>query len=145
MKTPIVVLFVCLGNACRSPMAEKICNAYGEGKIVADSAGVHEALPNILLDQATIDVMRDIGIDITTHKPKHIVTVDSARFDVMVNMAPLPTQGVVTSYLPNFEGRMLEWTVTDPRGQSRNVYESVRDDLKEKVFGLIQELTASAF
>lgn len=123
-------------------MAEKICNAYGEGRVVADSAGVHEALPNILLDQATIDVMKEIGIDIALHTPKHIATVDSTRFDVFVNMSPLPTAVIQCFICPNFKGRIIEWAVTDPRGQSKDTYESVRDDLKDKVLELIQELTA---
>jgi len=141
METPIRILFVCLGNVCRSSMAEKMCNAFGEGKVVADSAGVHDALPNILLDQATIDAMDEIGIDIKSHSPKHITTVDATQYDVLVNMSSLHIAAITAFYLPDFKGETIEWAVTDPRGQSRDVYESVRDDLKERVLELIQELT----
>lgn len=143
MERTTKVLFVCLGNACRSPMAEKLCNLYGKGKVIADSAGVHPALPNVLVDLETIEVMKEVGIDISSYEPKHIDCVDISSFDVVVNMSPFPASEILRLYSPNFKGKVIEWKITDPRGRPKEIYRSVRDCLKEKVLELIRELNAN--
>ena len=137
----IKVIFICYGNACRSAMAEMICNAYGKGEVVSESAGVHPALPYIEVDQPTIIAMREIGIDISCHKPKHIRSLDLSFFDVLINMSPLPSKDLL-KHSRTFKGIIIEWAVIDPRGRSPMIYRKVRDDLKKKVLDLIKTLTA---
>ncbi len=135
-KNPKTVLFICLGNACRSAMAEKIVtDRYSN--VQADSAGTHEALPNIGMDQCTIDVMQEIDIDIAGHKPKHLTKV-TGTFDVIVNMSPHSNEDVKT-YADAFEvfGReWIRWEVEDPRGKDIEVYRTVRDILEAKISNL---------
>ncbi|HTY25781.1 MAG TPA: hypothetical protein VMC85_21815, partial [Desulfomonilaceae bacterium] len=61
------VLFICIGNSCRSPMAEGFANYYGRGWLTAFSIGSHPAgflMPN------TIKVMQEKGIDISSQSSK---------------------------------------------------------------------------
>ena len=135
----IKVIFVCYGNACRSPMAEIICNSFGKKKIIAESAEVCPALPHIDVDKPTIAVMEEISLDISKHKPRHIHSVDLSPFDILINMSPVAAQDLFENYQP-FSGKIIEWDVTDPRGRSPIIYRKVRDDLRGRVSALIKDL-----
>jgi len=58
---PIKLLFVCVHNAARSQMAEAFLNHYGEGKFIAESAGMEAGVLNPL----AIEAMNEIGLDIS--------------------------------------------------------------------------------
>ena len=55
------VLFVCIHNSARSQMAEAFLNKYGEGKYMAESAGLEPGKmnPNV------VKVMQEVGIDLS--------------------------------------------------------------------------------
>lgn len=140
----IKVIFICYGNVCRSPMAEMMCNLYGKGKVVAESAGVHPflpsipALPSIIeVDQQTIDVMREIGIDISRHKPRHISSVNLSSFDILINMSPFSAKELL-GFSRTLKGKIIKWNVVDPRGGSLRIYRGVRSDLEKKVLKMIE-------
>ncbi len=137
------VIFVCYGNACRSPMAEMLCNSYGNGEIIAESAGVHPLLPYIDVNEPTIAVMKEIGIDISRHQPRHIRSVNLSPFGLLINMSPLAPRDFLRDSR-SFNGKIIEWDVVDPRGGPPRVYREVRDDLKEKVLDLIKNLVAKS-
>ena len=142
MNSAVKIIFICYGNACRSPMAEMMCNSYGKGEVFAESAGVHPALPHIEVDEPTIAAMREIGIDISRHKPRHIRSVDLSSFDLLVNMSPLTIRDFLRDY-QRFRGKIIEWNVVDPRGRSQRTYREARDDLREKVLSLIKNLATT--
>jgi arsenate reductase (thioredoxin) len=138
------ILFVCLGNACRSAMAEKICNTYGQGLITADSAGIHAALPHINTDRSTAEVMEEVGINFSGHKPKHVYTVKPGSFDVLVNMSPMSGALITKIYFPGFRGKIIEWQdIRDPRNEDISVYRLTREILICRVKKLINELAGT--
>jgi arsenate reductase len=61
------VLFVCLGNSCRSQMAEGFARAYGQGAWQAESAGL---LPATVISPLTREVMEEKKISLEEHFPK---------------------------------------------------------------------------
>jgi protein-tyrosine-phosphatase len=65
------VLFVCVENAGRSQMAEAFAKHYGEGRVVAASAGT---MPSSEVNPAVAQAMQEIGRDISKNKPKLIST-----------------------------------------------------------------------
>ncbi|MCG8500169.1 MAG: low molecular weight protein arginine phosphatase [Firmicutes bacterium] len=69
------ILFICTGNTCRSSMAEglfkKLLTEYGIDNIEASSAGTSVFFPSCASDHA-IKIMRDQGIDLSTHQSKQV-------------------------------------------------------------------------
>ena len=61
------ILFVCIGNCCRSQMAEGFANHYGKDVLTATSSGL---APTQIVAQETVDTMREKNIDISAHYPK---------------------------------------------------------------------------
>lgn len=148
MKYPIKVLFICYGNLTRSVMAEYFCNLYGRRELIADSAGTHYTLRFNMgkispyfrrrFMKTTVRIMREEGIDVSGHRPKHIEKTKIAAFDVLVNMSPVPSQKLLDDYSPHFQGELIEWNIIDPHGKSDAVYRTIRREIKEKVLALIE-------
>lgn len=124
------VLFVCIGNSCRSQMAEGFAKALGQDCIEVYSAGTSPA--PIVQDQ-THFTMRKRGIVLEGQFPKGIELWARQPFDLVVNMSG--------QLLPRMNAaRVLEWKVRDPIGQTERVYESVADQIESLVMGLVAEL-----
>ena len=76
------VLIVCTGNSCRSQIAEGLINALWGDRWQASSAGTH---PGVLNPRA-VEVMADIGIDISHHRSKSIDEFAGQSFDMVVTV-----------------------------------------------------------
>lgn len=126
------VLFVCIGNSCRSPMAEGFANYYGKGLLEASSAGVR---PAGIIMRETIEVMREKGIDISHQSSKGLPAV---RLDWMDWVIVLEVSLVRAVQPPSRRVRQLNWFVADPVGQPMSVYRSVRDQIEAKVLDFIE-------
>ena len=127
---PMRVLFVCVGNAYRSQMAEGFARKLGQDILVADSAGLTpvDAIP---ID--CIDLMKEKGIDLAQQFPKAVSYLDVKSYDLVVNMT-----GLSIPTLPPTSTRV--WSVTDPVGQKIDNIRVVRDEVERLVMGLILEL-----
>jgi arsenate reductase (thioredoxin) len=76
------VLFLCTGNSCRSQMAEGWAR-YLKGELLdAYSAGTHPKG----LDPLAVQVMADVGIDLSTQQPKSLDTVQHVPFDYVITV-----------------------------------------------------------
>lgn len=124
------VLFLCIGNSCRSQMAEGFARRYGSDVMQAASAGM---APAPIVQPLTKKVMEEKNIKLDEQYPKNVLSVDIASFDIVVNMsgAKLPAT------LP---AEVREWKVVDPIGQPEEVYVEVRDQIEHLVMRLILEL-----
>ncbi|MBS2002669.1 MAG: low molecular weight protein-tyrosine-phosphatase [Candidatus Obscuribacterales bacterium] len=83
------VLFVCLGNICRSPMAEGILKQlYKERAITGnvESVGLMDWNADKAADYRAIAVARENGLDITSHRARQIRKDDFDRFDIILAM-----------------------------------------------------------
>ena len=129
------VLFVCVHNAGRSQMAAGYLQHLAGDRIDVLSAGSE---PKDQINPVAIDVMAEEGIDIAGNTPK-ILTVDAVReSDVVITMG-------CGDACPIFPGKRYEdWALTDPAGQSIDVVRGVRDDIKQRVADLIEQLLADA-
>jgi protein-tyrosine-phosphatase len=124
------VLFVCIGNAFRSQMAEGFARTLGGGLLVADSAGLS---PMQTLPEVTARVMQEKGIDVSGQFPKPVSSLDVKGYDLVINMT-----GLSISSLPPTSTR--NWIVPDPVGARDDVVREVRDEIESLVMGLILEL-----
>jgi protein-tyrosine phosphatase len=85
MKTKI--LMVCLGNICRSPLAEGILKSkVDSGKIHVESAGTGDWHIGQLPDKRSIKVAREHGLDITDQRGRQFNRSDFDRFDMIFVM-----------------------------------------------------------
>jgi arsenate reductase (thioredoxin) len=124
------VLFVCIGNACRSQMAEAFARAYGADVVIPASAGVAPAL-GVAPD--TVRAMLERNIDIRDHFPKTIRQLGRARFDLAVNMSG--------EQLSRDAGeRIVEWEIPDPVCESYERHCEIRDQIERKVMNLLLDL-----
>ena len=101
------VLFLCTGNSARSQMAEALAEQLSEGALRAASAGSH---PKPLHPNA-VRVMRERGIDLAGHRPKHLAEFTDQRFDTIISLCDR-----VREVCPDFPGapHAIHWSVRDP-------------------------------
>lgn len=123
------VLFVCIGNAFRSQMAEAFARAYGAGVVEAESAGL---APVVEVPEITKKVMREKGIELDGHFPKALLHMDVKSYDLVVNMSGVPLK------LPARE--VIDWQVPDPVGGGEKAARQTRDLIEQLVAGLLIRL-----
>jgi arsenate reductase len=123
------ILFVCIGNSCRSQMAEGFARALGSDVMVAGSAGLAPA-PGVA--RQTAAVMKEKGVDLADHFPKDLKLFDLKNFDLLVNLSGVELKGVPVT--------VETWPVVDPIGASDKVYREVREEIEGRVQGLVTRL-----
>jgi len=123
------VLFVCIGNSCRSQMAEAFARAYGADIMQVQSAGVS---PATYIAPLTKQTLGERNLTIDDHFPKGMDLMRRQQFDVVVNMSGFPVS------LPG--ARVIEWTVPDPIGQTESFYRTVATQIEGLVMRLIMDL-----
>jgi protein-tyrosine-phosphatase len=128
------LLFVCVENAGRSQMAEGFAKAYGQGKIVASSAGNKPAEE---VHPVVVAAMKEKGIDISFYKPKLITFEMAQEPDLIVTMG-CNDQGVCPG--PFFKPT-VDWNLEDPKGKPIEKVREIRDEIERRVKSLIAEQT----
>ena len=127
------VLFVCIGNACRSQMAEGFARTYGGDVMIPASAGL---APASAVAPDTIRAMDEKNIDLRDHFPKSLRQLGRADFDLVINMT-----GV---FLPKeFKGRIVDWEVADPVFMEYAEHCEIRNAIETLVMKLVLELRAA--
>jgi arsenate reductase len=128
------VLFVCVHNAGRSQMAAGWLKKLAGDRIEIWSAGSD---PTDHINPVAIEVMREVGIDISDQTPKILTTDSVSRADLVITMGC----GETCPYFPG--KRYLDWELGDPAGQPVEFVRQVREDIKTRIEGLVSELLAS--
>ena len=129
------VLFVCVHNAGRSQMAAALLARHAEGRADVRSAGSE---PGDAVNPAVVEVMRELGIDLATVKPKRLETDAVAAADVVITMGC----GDACTIFPG--KRYLDWQLDDPAGKTLDEVRPIRDEIDRRVRGLVAELEATA-
>ena len=135
-ERPLSVLFVCVGNSCRSQMAEALALHLGEGRVKAWSAG---SSPLGRIVPETFDVLEENGISLDGHSSKSLRDVPVGEMDVVVGMGC----EVVCPVPVGFKGRVIEWNIPDPYGRGLESFRGVRDLIERQVRSLLNDLTRS--
>ena len=125
----INVLFVCLGNASRSQMAEAFAKAYGPDVLRASSAGL---LPARHVLSTTRMVMEEKSISLQGAVPKRLSQFALDEFDLIVNMSG--------HALPKTSTPVIKILVRDPNGKDETVHRHVRDRVEAIVEDLVHML-----
>ncbi|MFA5564664.1 MAG: arsenate reductase ArsC [Acidimicrobiia bacterium] len=131
-KPKPTVLFVCVHNAGRSQMAAGLLAHLAGDRIDVRSAGSE---PANQLNPAVVNVMHEVGIDITAEFPKLLTTDAVKAADVVITMGCGDT-------CPIFPGKRYEdWQLDDPAGQGIEAVRPIRDEIERRVRELIAQLT----
>ncbi|MEW6329213.1 MAG: arsenate reductase ArsC [Candidatus Micrarchaeota archaeon] len=130
MKT---VLFVCVENARRSQIAEGIFNYLAREKKVDAKALSAGSKPAGKVDGRAVEVMKEVGIDISRAKPKPLTLEMLERADIVITMG---CEGVC----PATSKAVEEWGIPDPRGKSLEEYRKAREEIRARVEGLLKRL-----
>jgi arsenate reductase len=127
------VLFVCLHNAGRSQMSQALFERAAGSRHAAASAGT---TPAERVHPEVVEVMRELGIDLSERVPRGL-TDELARWaDVVVTMGC----GDACPYVPGT--RYVDWDLPDPKGRSVDEVRAIRDDITARIDGLLAELHA---
>jgi arsenate reductase (thioredoxin) len=124
------ILFICLGNSCRSQMAEGFARRYGADVLISASAGLS---PAFMVAPDTIRAMDEKNIDIRDQFPKSLNQLGRAQFDLFVNMSGFDLP-------PEIDTPVRVWDVPDPIGEDYETHCQIRDEIETRVMGLILEL-----
>ncbi|MBN2465768.1 arsenate reductase ArsC [candidate division WOR-3 bacterium] len=124
------ILFACVGNSCRSQMAEAFCRALGRD-VECESAG---SKPAAAVASNAVAVMKEIGIDISGARTKGFRDVTGHGFDYMVAMGC----SVTCPFVPG--SKEIRWEIPDPYGKGIDEYRRVRDSIQSHVRGLLESL-----
>jgi arsenate reductase len=131
MKERPSVLYVCIHNAGRSQMAAALTQELGGGRVTVWSAG---SAPADQINPAAVQVMKEIGIDISLELPKPMTDEVVRAADAVITMG-------CGDSCPIYPGKRYEdWQVEDPAGQPPEKVRQIRDDLRGRVERLLAEL-----
>jgi arsenate reductase (thioredoxin) len=126
-----VVLFVCTHNAGRSQMAAALLDHEAAGRVKVTSAG---SQPAAELNPAVVAAMAEIGLDICREFPKPLTADNVSSADVVITMG-------CGDACPVFPGkRYLDWDLPDPAGLDVEAVRPIRDDIRQRVLGLLADL-----
>ena len=125
------VLFVCVGNAGRSQMAEAFFNQAAGGGVRAISAGTK---PASSVDPQIVQVMREVGIDISAARPKPLTMEMLDRADRVVTMG-CGVEGVCPASFVQTE----DWQLEDPKGKPIEDVRRIRDEIRARVTRLLSD------
>lgn len=128
------VLFLCIGNSCRSQMAEGFAKKYGADVMEVGSAGLS---PAPIVQDLTRKVMEDKNINIDEQFPKDLGSVGVQSYNLIINMSGVKLPGRIPIEL-------RDWKVDDPIGRSEEKYVEVRDQIEQNVMQLVLELRREA-
>ncbi len=118
------VLFVCKQNAGRSQMSAALFQRIANGRHQSRSAGTR---PAKYVHPVVVDAMREVGIDLSQHRPQAL-TADLAQWaDVVVTMGC----GDECPYIPG--KRYIDWDLADPAGKPLDEVRTTRDEIGRRV------------
>lgn len=132
------ILFLCVANSARSQMAEGLGRKIFGDRVAVQSAGSEPSHVN----PYAIEVMREVGIDITTHHSKSVQTIDPSTVHTVITLC-------AEEVCPVFLGkvRRLHWPIPDPASHDPAVpreamlqrFRAARDTIQQRLEGLVRD------
>jgi arsenate reductase len=118
------ILFLCVANSARSQLAEGLARAMAPDGIEVMSAGSE---PTSVRADA-IEVMREIGVDISVHQAKHVDDIPHERVTTVITLC-------AEEYCPVYlqEAARLHWPIPDPAGRGLDAFRSARDEIATRL------------
>ncbi len=149
MTTDLKILFVCLGNICRSPLAEGVFRELVaqrgiSDQIICDSAGTHSYHVGALPDPRSRRVAADYGITLT-HRGRKLSSEDFAEFDYLIAMDESNFENIEALFrrstgLQMPEDRLFLYRDFDPQADTSEVPDPYYEDIAafEEVYQIVE-------
>jgi protein-tyrosine-phosphatase len=135
MPPPKKILFVCIGNTCRSQMAEALARHSASDMIEPASAGLS---PFGKIIEPTRRVLLERGVRMDSQHSKGLRDVNADSFELIVNMTGMPGRSL-------FPGaNVVDWDIADPYGEDLQMYRQICDEIEEHLNALVADLRKPA-
>jgi len=138
------ILFLCTGNSCRSQMAHGFANSLLNNEFVSYSAGIESHG----LNQSAVQVMNEVGIDISHHQSQTLNEFDPTQFDYVVavcehaasNCPTFPVQTNVIIHQFDDPPKLANQEKSAEEGLVH--YRRVRDEIKAWIIALPDQVNS---
>ncbi|MCG6962979.1 MAG: low molecular weight phosphatase family protein [Acidobacteria bacterium] len=129
-----MVLFICVGNTCRSPMAEAMARSLSGGRLEALSAGIS---PTGRIASGTRRALTTLGYSHRELRSKGLGEVPLEEVDLVVSL--IGREGL--RWLPlNLAAGSRVWSISDPFGEDDETYLAIARMIEGRVRELVDEL-----
>lgn len=126
------ILFLCVKNSARSQMAEGLARMIFGNRVLVQSAGSEPSF----VHPFSIEAMRELGVDLTTHRSKAVESIDPSTVGVVITLC---VEEVCPAFLGHAE--RLHWPIPDPASDDPSLsreellrrFRQARDVIREKV------------
>ena len=131
------ILFLCVANSARSQMAEGLARRIFGDRVPVLSAGSEPSTVN----PYAVEVMRELGVDLTAHHSKSVQTIDPATVGTVITLC---AEEVCPTFLG--EARRFHWPIPDPASKDPSIsreemltrFRTARDTLR----GMLERFAA---
>lgn len=127
------ILFVCVENAGRSQIAEGFFRKFSSENYEPISAGTK---PIGEINPFVVQVMKEVGVDISNQKPKILSDDMIKQSKRIVNMGCMDRESCPALFVKN----LIDWNIKDPKGKSIEEIRTIRDEIERKVKDLVANL-----
>ena len=121
------LLFVCVENAGRSQIAEAVAKGMG---YEAKGAGT---MPARRINETVVEVMKEIGMDISKNTPQLLTDEMINWADVTVTMGCSVEEVCPAPLLAKMHKKLIEWNIVDPAGKPIDEVRAIRDEVKRRL------------
>ncbi len=129
------VLFVCLGNSCRSPMAEAIARRFAPDLWEVSSGGL---TPLGYIAEPTIATLAKNNVAAEGLVSKAILHVHWQEVDLIINMSGYPKEQVFEDF-----DKVEDWPVEDPFGADSETYQRIFEEIQTRIIDLAERLRSA--
>ncbi len=130
---PVKVLFVCIGNSCRSQMAETLARHMAPDVIKPSSAGIS---PLGEISEPTCMVLEERGLHMDGQYSKKLRPEDRKAADLIINMTGRPARQI----FPAEAAKVEDWDVGDPYGEDLETYRLICYEIEVRLSDLAGRL-----
>jgi protein-tyrosine-phosphatase len=136
IRTKKTMLFVCVENAGRSQMAEGFFRKYAPEGYEPLSAGTK---PISQINPLAIQVMNEIGIDISKQKSKDLTDDMIRNSDKIINMGCMDKDFCPTLFIP----KVIDWGIEDPKNKPIERVREIRDEIERRIKELAADISVA--
>ncbi len=129
-KDTKTILFVCVQNAGRSQMAEGFFRKYAPKGYQVISAGT---IPTSQINPMAVEVMKEVGIDISKQKPKDLTEDMMRNATTIINMGCMDDNFCPALFVP----KVIDWGIEDPKDKPIEKVREIREEIEKRVLKII--------